>query len=282
MQEREKSFYRTPGPLTDLSSCTSRAFEGLPDTPTDLMSVVRGCVIEPATLAHVYKLDPPSGRDDERQIRTAADMVAKILELEDAPLVEARPPERRFFGTCRNYATLTAALFRRAGIVTRVRAGFAGYFVPGTWMDHWIVEYERDDRWVRVDPELDDVWLAKNSPGMTSEILAATMYLSGSEAWRACRSGELDPAHFEMGGHRGIGEIRGSVLYDLAALNQDEMLPWDSWALMDQAYKHETDERYDATLDQVADVTIRGDLDEIQSLYRSNADLSVPASMLPT
>jgi hypothetical protein len=282
MDEREKGFYRTPGPLTDLSSCPSDVLEGLPDTPADLMGVVRGCVIDPATLTQIYLLDVPSGRDDERQIRRAVDMVAKIIELDDAPLAEARPPGRRFFGTCRNYATLTAALFRWAGIATRVRAGFAGYFVPGTWMDHWIVEYERDGAWVRVDTELDDTWLAKRAPGMTSEILAGTMFLSGSEAWRRCRSDELDPDHFEMGGNRGIGEIRGSVLYDLAALNQNEMLPWDCWARMEDAYKHETDERYDAMLDHVADVTIRGDLDEIKTLYRSNEDLNVPASMLPT
>ncbi len=282
MDERERSFYRTPGALTDLASCPSGSLEGLPDTTADLMAVVRGCVIDPATLTQVYKLEAPTGRDDERQIRRAADMVAKIIELDDAPLAEPRPPERRFFGTCRNYATLAAALFRRAGIATRVRAGFAGYFVPGTWMDHWIVEYERDGGWVRVDAELDDAWLAKRSPGKTSEILAGSMYLSGGEAWQRCRSGELDPDRFEMGGNRGIGEIRGSVLYDLAALNQHEMLPWDCWARMEEAYKNETDERYDEMLDHVADVAIRDDLDEITVLYRSNEDLTVPASMLPT
>ncbi len=280
MDEHEKDFYRSPGPMTDLSSCAPAALQDLPDSPADLMAVVRGCVIEPGTLTQIYKLDLPVGRDDERQIRPAASMVAKIMELQDDPLVHARPPERRFFGTCRNYATLTAALFRHAGIPTRVRAGFAGYFVPGTWMDHWIIEYERDGTWVRVDTELDDAWLAKRSPGMTSEILAATLYLSGSEAWSTCRSGELDAESFEMGGHRGIGEIRGSVLYDLAALNQHEMLPWDEWAHMEDAYKHRTDPSYDVMLDQVADVTARGDLEEIRSLYATSEDLRVPASML--
>jgi len=274
MQTREADFYRTPGPMTDLSSCPDEALAGLPDSPQELMAVVRGCVIEPATLTHIYKLDVPAGRDDERQIRPAAGMVAKILELENAPLAHARPPEKRFFGTCRNYATLTAALFRRAGIPTRVRAGFAGYFVPGTWMDHWIVEYARDGTWVRVDTELDDTWLAKRSPGTTSETLASSMYLSGSEAWRACRSGGSDPETFEMGGHRGIGEIRGSVLYDLAALNQDEMLPWDAWGRMEAAYNSETDESYDELLDEVAEIVIADDFDKIREIYVREPDLT--------
>jgi hypothetical protein len=277
MERHEADFYRTPGPITDLSSCSLEALAGLPDQPSELMAVVRGCVTEPATLTQIYKLDIPSGRDDERQIRRAADMVAKILELDDAPLTQARPPERRFLGTCRNYATLTAALFRRAGIATRVRAGFAGYFVAGTWMDHWIVEYERDGAWVRVDTELDDTWLSKHAPGATSESLAGTSFLSGCEAWHRCRTAELDPDRFNMGGHWGIGEIRGSVLYDLAALNQDEMLPWDEWGRMEAAYKNETDASYDEMLDKVSE-TVRADVfDTIRDIYVREPDLTAPA-----
>ena len=274
MENREADFYRAPGPMTDLASCPDKALAGLPDTPAGLMAIVRGCVVDPATLTQIYKLDVPSGREDERQIRPASDMVTRILELVDAPLTTARPPERRFLGTCRNYATLTAALLRRAGIATRVRAGFAGYFVQEVWMDHWIVEYARDGAWVRVDPELDDMWLAKRSPEMTSEILASSMYLSGSEAWKKCRTREVDPDRFNMGGHWGIGEIRGSVLYDLAALNQDEMLPWDVWGRMEAAYKGETDASYDRLLDEVSEVVIADNFDKIREIYIREPDLT--------
>lgn len=280
----ELEFYATPGPMTDLSPSPAEPFEGLPADPVGLMKAVRGCVVSDLMLTQIYKLPVPEGREDESQIRPAADMVRRIGELAPEPLVAARPPQQRFLGNCRHFATLSCALFRRAGIPTRVRAGFAGYFEAGVWADHWIIEYWRasEARWVRVDPQLDDEWLAKRTPGVTSESLARAMYLTGGEAWRQCRSGEADPDRFNMGGANwGTGEIRGSVLYDIAALNQDEMLPWDCWARMEDAYQHRTDDQYDALLDEVAGVTIRGNFDEIRSLYESSDDLRVPASMLP-
>jgi transglutaminase superfamily protein len=280
--QTESAFYSTPGPVTDLTRCPPEWLAGLPDTPAGLMKVVRNCVVDPATLTQIYKLPIPAGRDDERQIRTAAGMIERILQLDPSPITEARPPQRRFLGTCRNYATLTCALLRHTGTPARVRAGFAGYFVPNSWMDHWIIEYWRssDERWVRVDPELDDDWLAKRAPNMTSELLAKQLYMSGGEAWLRCRRGELDPDRCNMGGDNwGIGEVRGSVLLDLAAINQDEMLPWDTWGPMVAAYKGETDAAYDELLDAVSEVTSGDDFDAIRELYGREDDLRVPDSL---
>jgi hypothetical protein len=277
---REVDFYAKPGPMTDLSSVPPDALVGLPDEPAEIMKVVRGCVIDPGTLTQIHKMELPQGRDDERQIRPVASVIDKIIQLDRSPLIQARPPDRRFFGTCRNYATLACALLRHTGTPARVRAGFAGYFVPNTWMDHWIVEYRRDDRWVRVDPELDDDWLSKRTPGMTSEKVAAAMYLSGSETWQRCRSGELDPDRCNMGGDNwGIGEVRGSVLLDLAAINQDEMLPWDDWGRMVAAYRSETGAEYDELLDRVSAEVTAGDFDAVRELYENHGDLRVPAAL---
>jgi hypothetical protein len=279
---RELEYYSAPSPMTDLTQCPSEALAGLPDAPVDLMKVVRGCVVDPSTLTQIYELPIPSGRDDERQIRTAAEMIERIRHLDPSPIIESRPPQRRFLGTCRNYATLTCALFRHTGTPARVRVGFAGYFVPNTWVDHWIIEYWRasDERWVRVDPELDDDWLAKRAPNTTSERLAQHMYLSGGETWQRCRRGDLDPDRCNMGGDNwGIGEVRGSVLFDLAALNKAEVLPWDSWGRMEAAYKGETDADYDDFLDSVSAITSGDDFDAIRELYEREDDLRVPASL---
>ena len=156
---------------------------------------------------------------------------------------------------------------------------FAGYFVPNVWTDHWIIEYW-DGRWVRVDPELDDGWLAKNAGGITSEALATNMYRSGAESWLACRSGELDANRFNMGGSNwGIGEIRGSVAYDFAAVNLDEMLPWDVWGRMEDAYKSLTGDDYDTHLDEVSELVVRGGFDEVRSSYLADDLLRVPDAM---
>jgi hypothetical protein len=281
--KRELEYYAAPSPMTDLTQCPPEALAGLPDTPAELMKVVRGCVVDPATLTQIYKLPVPSGRDDEKQIRPAAGMIERIRQLDPSPIVEPRAPEQRFLGTCRNYATLTCALLRHTGTPARVRAGFSGYFVANTWVDHWIIEYwhGKGERWVRIDPELDDDWLSKRAPDTTSELLARTMYSSGGETWLKCRRGELDPDRCNMGGDNwGIGEVRGSVLYDFAALNKCEVLPWDAWGRMEAAYKSETDAAYDELLDSVSELISGDHFDAMRDLYDGNDDLRVPVSLL--
>jgi hypothetical protein len=211
-------------------------------------------------------------------------MIERIQELEPSPLVEPRSEAHRFLGNCRHFATLTCALLRRHGVPARVRAGFAGYFYADIWADHWIVEYWRptEERWIRVDPQYGDEWFREHHPNGSAESVVQRMYLSGGETWQRCRRGELDPNKCNMGGTNwGIGEVRGSVLYDLAALNQDEMLPWDVWGRMEAAYRGETDATYDELLDTVSAVTIADDLSAIRELYEDNADLRVPRSLLP-
>jgi Transglutaminase-like superfamily len=281
--KRELDYYATPSPMTDLTRYPADVLEGLPEAPADLMRVVRGCVVSDLMLTQIYELPVPEGRNDP-QIRPATTMIERIQELDPSPLVAPRPPLKRFLGNCRHFATLSCALFRHKGIPARVRAGFAGYFMPNTWADHWIIEYWRpsDERWIRVDPQYDDAWLKRRHPNATSEFLAENMYWSGGETWQRCRRGELDPARCNMGGvNWGIGEVRGSVMFDLAALNQHEMLPWDTWGRMEAAYRGETDAAYDELLDSVSAVTSGDDFDAIRDLYDRNDDLRVPASLLP-
>ena len=113
--------------MTDLAGCPAGVLEGLPEEPTDLMRVVRGCVVSDLMLAQVYKLTVPEGRSDP-QIRPAAAMIERIQEYDPSPLVHARPPLKRFLGNCRQFATLSCALLRYKGIPARVRTGFAWLF----------------------------------------------------------------------------------------------------------------------------------------------------------
>jgi hypothetical protein len=268
--QSELEYYATPGRMTDLTRCPPEMFERLPDAPGELVTVARRCI--------TASLPTPADRRDP-QIRPADEMVQRIQELDPSPIVERRSWEHRFLGNCRHFATLSCALFRLKGVPARVRAGFAGYFIPDTWMDHWIMEYWRpsEERWVRVDPQYGDKWASAQHPGATSEFLAQTMFLSGGEVWKRCRRGELDPNRCNMGGvNWGIGEVRGSVLFDLAALNKVEVLPWDTWGRMKEAYKSETGAAYDELLDLISETTIEDDLGAINAIYETNQDLQVP------
>ena len=81
----------------------------------------------------------------------------RIIEPSDAPLTEERPPEKRLQGCCRDFSTFLASILRYKGIAARARCGFATYFGPGHYEDHWVCQYWEagETRWVRADAQLD-------------------------------------------------------------------------------------------------------------------------------
>lgn len=156
---------------------------------------------------------------------------------------------------------------------------FASYFVPGSFVDHWVVEYgySTDDRWVRVDPEILGFEFVSKP-----EDLTGGEFLSGGEAWTMCRQGTADPSRFGVDGapHAwGIAEVRGNAIRDLAALNKVEMLPWDEWGRMRASYDGQTGPDYDDLLDTVAATSASNDVAAIEQMYAID-DLAVPESML--
>src|SRR3954467_10575634 len=80
---------------------------------------------------------------------------------------------------------------------------------------------------------------------------AARRVPHGGGAWAAHREGSIDAAVFGMHGTGNFGpaEIRGNAVRDLAALSKLEMLPWDEWGRMTEAYAHRTGPDYDELLD---------------------------------
>jgi hypothetical protein len=66
---------------------------------------------------------------------------------------------------------------------------------------------------------------------------------------------------------------------DLAALNKVEMLPWDEWGRMTDAYDGKTGPDYDDLLDDVAIACADDDPASITALY-AHRDLLVPNSLI--
>lgn len=267
--------YTSAGRLTCLKGVAAAALSTVADEPVTICSPAYGLVIQPG---EAEALGLPTARLAENQIRPAARLVEALLTLDAAPLSEARDPTRRVVGTCRHFALLACALLRHRRIAARVRCGFATYFQPGQGLDHWIIEY-RDDalgRWVRVDPEILGQDLLDHP-----EDLHPGEFLSGGEAWIAFRRGEIDAASFGVYGTEnwGPGEIRGNAVKDLAALNRVEMLPWDVWGHMEEAYKGETGPDYDELLDILAAVCAADDPAVITVLY-SRDDMRVPPELI--
>lgn len=133
MDKAVLEFYRTPAELT--------ALEG-PPLPGDVAALVRavqGCVLHEAW-ADRYGVGLSDERRSETHIRRAEEMVRRILELDAQPLSAPRPPQGRLVGTCRHFSVLLVALLRQQGVPARARCGFATYFTPGRFEDHWLGE----------------------------------------------------------------------------------------------------------------------------------------------
>jgi len=269
------SDYAAPGPLTNLDGVDAAVLESVAQHPVEICFPVHALVIQPND---AQTLGVPPERFSENQMRPAASIVQTLLALDPAPLSLPREPEKRVIGTCRHFAVLNCALLRYRGIPARVRCGFATYFQPGQGLDHWITEYWDDasGRWVRIDSEVLTMPVLPHP-----EDLRPGEFLSGGEAWSAFRRGELDASHFGVYGTEnwGVGEIRGNAVKDLAALNKVEMLPWDVWGRMEEAYRGETGDDYDELLDELATVCTGDDPVAIAALYTRD-ELTVPVDLI--
>ena len=241
--------------------------------PVEICAQIVGLVIESddALAAGV-----PAKRVEERQLRPARAIVSRLLEMDSESLSIGRPPGQRVVGTCRHFAVLACALLRHQAVASRVRCGFATYFQPGSAVDHWVVEFRADGRWIRVDPEVLGAAVIDRA-----DDLLADDFLSGTEAWLAYRAARIEPDRFGVYGTEnwGVGEIRGNVVRDLAALNKVEMLPWDDWGEMPAGYDDTAGPHYDQLLDRCAQSCTEDDVSEIAQLG-ALGELRVPDSLL--
>lgn len=271
----QADFYRAPGPLTTLGPEDTALLEVVDADPLPLCGLAQGLVILPDLASGAGVSDE---RQQERNIRPAADILRAALELVAPPLDRPRSLDQRVVGTCRHFAVLSCAFLRARGIPARARCGFATYFVPDRAVDHWITEHFSftDDRWVRVDSEIIGLDL-----GLVArpDDLAPGEFLTGGEAWRRCRDGASDPMSFGVHGTEnwGIGEVIGNAIRDLAALHKVEMLPWDEWGPMEACYRGDIGEAVERYVDEIAEATERDDLDLVSSLYEQ---VPVPAALV--
>ncbi|MEV6020009.1 transglutaminase-like domain-containing protein [Streptomyces sp. NPDC051997] len=268
--------YSLPGPLTRFASGQSELIKGLPDDPVGICAAVQSLVIQPTDAA---TLGLPQERLAEKNIRPVDEVIAALTALDPAPLHHARTPVTRVVGTCRHFATIACAILRARGIPSRARCGFGTCFLAGRGVDHWITEYWNagERRWVRVDTEhLGHGYVER------PEDLAPGEFLTGGEAWTQHRKGLIDPQLFGVFGtdHAwGPAEISGNAVRDLAALRKLEMLPWDEWGRMTEAYEGKTGPDYDQLIDRVAEACLEDDPTALAGLF-AHEDLTVPRHMV--
>lgn len=261
------SFLTDPGEYETL-------YQDLPDTLTGIISVIQGLFLH-IHWASSYGVEPDERQRGHGQTRYMRDILKVLMELEESPLKERRPNNQRFYGNCRDYALFLTSILRWKGIPARCRCGFATYFNPHLYEDHWIVEYwEREQkRWILVDPQLDNLQLEELEISFSPLDLPQDVFIKSSKAWILCREGREDPHQFGIFDLNGLWFVRGNLIRDLASLNRVELLPWDSWGLMERREEDLTAEEY-RLLHEVAH-TIEEEGEGVFSLYRRSG-LEVP------
>ncbi|HVJ98190.1 MAG TPA: transglutaminase-like domain-containing protein [Acidimicrobiia bacterium] len=266
MDDTTLQFYATAAPITALPFREFPAqLADLPHDPMTAGEVVRGLLIH-RDWAPVMGQQFSPERVEDQQLRSTRDVVARILELFDAPLTTERQLSDRMVGVCRHFATLHTALLRHAGVPARARVGFGGYFEAG-WVDHWITEWWNGERWVRSDEQIFPQ--AAEVLGLTFDAhdQPAGEFLTGAEAWQRCRAGTEDPNQFGIFDLRGLFFIVGSVIQDLGALNKVELLPWDIWGRLEHGPGWQPTDAELAHIDALAELVVRDDLGELRSRF---------------
>ena len=270
-------FYAQPGAMTRLPDNVD--VDSLPRDRDELRHVVQGVLVH-RDWAPAYGIEGDAIRIAEQNLRSAGEVLERLFAISSEPLTVQRAPIDRVLCICRHFTLLHTALLRATGVSARVRCGFSNYFDRSKWYDHWITERWDGTRWVRDDPQVDDLQAKVVNLDFDPYDQPPGKFLTGAEAWVAARAGEVDPNLFGIFDMWGMSFIGGNVLLDLACLNKIELLPWDAWGIGLQWGPHDpVPPAAETLLDDVAKLVISDDVDAIRGRYDSDDDLRVPADI---
>jgi hypothetical protein len=278
MTADELDFYASPGAMTRLPD--HAALGALPDDLTTVRRCVQGLLVHRDWVA-AYGIAAADARVEEQQLRSTEEVLCRALEIRADPITSSRQPIDRVLGICRHFTLVHTALLRAQGIPARVRCGFSNYFDRSKWYDHWITERWDGARWVRDDPQIDDVQASVIKLDFDPYDQPPGQFLTGGEAWIAVRADQLDPGLFGIFDMWGLPFIAGNVLADVACLNKVELLPWDCWGMGTSWGPYDTlsDETV-AAIDQLAELTTNGTFDELRARYATDDDIQVPPDII--
>jgi hypothetical protein len=276
------AIYSTPGPMTSPGGYAS-LLQSLPRELAALTRAIQGLTI------HEYMLDKygvsvPEQRKRESQLRRLDHMLAALAARDPRPLAVPREPAERFIGVCRHFTLLLIAALRTHGVKARARVGFASYFNPPQYEDHWVGEYWNDSqqRWILVDAQLDEPQRKAMKIAFDPLDVPHDQFVIAHDAWTRTRRGEIDEQRFgfSLAGLTGLWFIAGSLIRDAAALNGVELLPWDVWGAMPMPGAVLTPEQL-AYFDRLAQLTAAPDVHagELRALFESGDALKPGATV---
>jgi hypothetical protein len=206
---------------------------------------------------------------------TASAMLAELFRRDPRGFISDRVVEDKLILTCRFTAILMASILKAKGVPTRVRSGFASYFMvegleEGTSDDHWINEYwdESKSHWVTIDA---DGCLEGYLNFDPFDLPSGTFDFS-ADAWIAVRRGEVEGSHFkDAAGFEGLITIGWELFHDFHSLMNNEIIyqqgPSFGWGRMDKLTESELEE-----IDKLAKLMQNPDVnfDKLREIWETN------------
>jgi len=306
------SYYAKPGQFTDLSKY-KKLINNLPANNVALINATQNLIVHDMWLDHYdVKKDPKKYIGASR---TAADIIDLSLIISKKKLFDEHNKNEKVIGDCRDFSIFLCALFRIKEIPARARCGFASYLAKESkYEDHWVCEVYRNNKWRKIDPQIDSFQLnfilkwAKEHPKADNDYKKMLLsldpmditehhFITAGKAWKLSRDNSLNPNNFGIGINpekfglkslSGLWFIRGNLIRDFLALNKIEVSPfvtgiennknyWHNWRLMNTEDSKLTDNDW-ALLDKISKLTDNPNynLKEIRDLFAENPDLHPP------
>lgn len=255
----------------------------LPPDPARLPGELSGFLLHPF-IAPMRGERVPEAAANDQDIRSVEAMLDRLQARVPGALATARAAPDRLFCVCAGFARIATAVFRAHGLPARCRSGFATYFAAGNLEDHWVCEYWTGAGWRLLDAQLDPASVRDLGLDFAPWDVPRDRFLDGSTAWRRMRAGELDASRMGLSplGLAGAWFVVGNLMLDVAALNKEELLPWEKWSIgRECGPDRDLAPEWNARLDEVAGL-LGGAPDAAlaERVYRERAWLRVTPTVL--
>jgi hypothetical protein len=274
-------YYRKHGPMTEIKEMDSLVADIPADIPT-IVSYVQNILLH-EHWSEAYGVELSDARRQEPLMRSFEEKLVFLRDKGFTHVSEGRTNQDKMFGICRDFSVVSAALCREAGIPARARCGFAAYFEPGKYIDHWVLEYwhQEQERWIMADAQLDELQQSALKIEFDPLDIDAEQFITAPRAWLMCRQGKANPDLFGIFQWWGYDYLRCNLLLDANSLLKMPMQPWDGW----DGYKilpldRWTDADY-AVLDKLASLALLADQDfqTFSDFVSGHEKIRVPADL---
>jgi hypothetical protein len=271
------NFYRQYSSATDPGKY-AYLYENLPDSLTELCSLIRSQFIHPYAELPKYREQIPKERWNEMfRYSSVKSILEGLVTYDSSGLTKERQPEDRLILGCWHNSILLASILKSRGIPARVRYGHATYIAPGYHISHGICEVwnEGEMRWMLVDPSMDMVDFSRDKFDISNK------------AWLQLQQKEIDPNLFGIPGkYSGPGSIVAKLCSDLASILGTEYTIFQYAPILDFMFEEDKDltAEHIEILNRVSELMQSIDADnlaKLQEIYDSTPEIQITKTFNP-